>query len=434
MKTIADVSNDLFKKKAKYEKMLGSSIEAERNTAHKMIERIQGKLDELFNYQESRKPASAKKQTMAFGGWNHQFPDFLQQEDSFTNHLVPMSGNMAGNPPQTGLGGWDLIRNAFKSKNHYGGWYPFNRGQGQNAVDETQFIDPGFDVVADRGTTPRTLPQSPLPTGSPSAQPRSGAQIYHPSNHTPVKGPFTMPALAPSIDRSGIFSPNNRGVEQVGPQTRDIQARNINPDNIHHPNRSRDLNVDWNRMGQFGAGIAPYLADFASQRRTINRMQGPEEPIMNPLVHFNSALDVGAEVNEAQRMRRLREMNAMRYSPGSQQAMAEQGRGTAEYMRQRGGISQTKQNFAAQMQNQQAAMNAQISGSNVHNLNRHRRDVIDFENNRLAARQGSTTGLIQNIMNMMAEGRMRDHDKQRMKILMGRFPQPIQDELGSLLG
>ncbi len=71
MATFADISKILASRKGKYEKMSKSYIKAERNTANRMINRINQRMDALFDLQETLKainPEQKPKPEMALGG------------------------------------------------------------------------------------------------------------------------------------------------------------------------------------------------------------------------------------------------------------------------------------------------------------------------------------------------------------------------------
>lgn len=88
-KTYAEVAEELGKKKGKFEKKLKSNNTPSINTANKMLDRIDGGLDLLFDFQEEGKTQDNEPQEFAWGG------------DLYTNPYQSLNPALIPNPVST---------------------------------------------------------------------------------------------------------------------------------------------------------------------------------------------------------------------------------------------------------------------------------------------------------------------------------------------
>ena len=93
-KTYAEVSEDLGKKKGKFEKKLSSNFQPSKNTANQMIERIDNTVDLLFDAQEASKPQPKETEEFALGGYiNPLTPTFETTKNLPTITPISNVGN-----------------------------------------------------------------------------------------------------------------------------------------------------------------------------------------------------------------------------------------------------------------------------------------------------------------------------------------------------
>jgi hypothetical protein len=451
MKTVAAMSKYLAKRKASYEKGMASPIEAERNTAHRMLDRITKRTDELFDFQESTKEPNVQTPMFFNGGYTNNVN--ADRKLGFPQQMTPIPQRYSGVPyhqyPNQSLPRHErffqeefyIPDNVKAQKLKENPDYKFAETDIQSGFSSPRnnssgpFVNPdgtrGLSVNAVKTQPQNLIPVTRIPIGTPEG----AAGILNkpvPSNNirdnvnTNVKNP-NVPEHREHISRMNSLPP--KGLATSNPlDTFKPEMRNVNPMVPSDPK-----NKDWSKLGEFASGLAPYLAEFAIRNNAINKMETPPSPTYLPPIHFNTALDTAADENTAKRMMRIRQLNAERYAPNSQALMGEYGKATADNSSILNQISQQRNNYRAQMENSQIAANQEVSSQNVQLSNFHNSELNQFVNDRLGAKANNAINLVQKITYLMQEGRMKEHDLKKLKIMSAKFPKPIQDQLNELL-
>lgn len=427
--TVADLSKYLSRRKANYEKKLASPIESERNTAHRMVRRVQDRIDSLFDYQESIK--APQGETAMFGGGGRTPPE-APRRSPWDNLKSAMK--LEGMPTRSEMFDRDLV----KIRPEAPKWDIFTqRAQGieagkvqvgRNAQTPIQVNHLGQRTYKGLQTPQETIAAAPPAVVTPETMLTESSQDPVWLDELQVEATGRNPRLSPIS--------SFKGIPTKGPEKPTLTPR------TEHTGPTSQAGAagmpvtkqnKWDKFGEFGLSIAPYLAEYATRNNAINKMQAPTEPTYIPPIHLNTALDTGADQTTAQRMMRTRQLNAERYAPNSQALMGEYGKATADNAGMLNQLSQQRNNHRAQMENAQVGANQEITGMNVQMSNWHDSELNQFMNDRVGAKAGNATNLLQKVSYAMAEGRMKDHDIKRLRVMMAKYPKDIQDALTKIL-
>lgn len=401
MTTYAKLSKYLANRQSKYEKQLASPIEAERNTAHRMLERIGKRKDELFEMQEAEKaPAPQEEVPMFFNGG------------------------------RTGFGASNRARRAWQLMAEHG-----REGDAINAhnIQESSVFptfntnNGGFEMpmplwrkAALKSMTPTPLVQTVNSASAPKTEPAAEPVATTGSAHT---APVTLPDK-PSFTRAKGKSSLNKTPEIS------MKAKEVTDLDIQDRTDLRDWGI-WDSselkgLGDFAKGFAPHLAGFAAKNYALGKVQKPSSPVYTPPTHLNKRLDTGADENMIRRLMRTRQMNAERNAPNAQAALGEYGKSTADAMTMHNQLSQQRANYRSQMENAEAGINSQTNAQNTYMANQHLSDMNAFENNKISAKANTITNLLDKYSMQLAEGRMKKHDITKMKIYLSRLPENLR--------
>lgn len=402
MNTYADISKYLASRKGRWEKKQDSPIEAERNTANRMIDRIDSRFDELFTTQEEHKKMLGIDENTPMKGFGDDLLTRLGR--------VRMSGHLPnGRYGITRPFEIDGMTGPARQADPYGfmDW-----GLDRDWLNTPVQPAPGIPVV--NGEKIRRL-FGELNDGSPARTPARTQPKVDPMHINPMKAKPIEPI------KKNIPVQNTPGIrpasEKILPK-----VRNKTPwDDI------------LDTVGDVAQFAGPALAEFAIRNKAIHNMEAPQEPLYSPGVKLNKAMDTSADENMVKRMIRSRKLNANRNAPNAQTAMGEYSKATADGMNMYNQINQQKNNYRAQMENSEAGMNFQNNAQNTYLANRHLEDMTEFQNNKTNARVGNTTNLINKVNQGLLERRMSKHDLKKLRILMAKYSPEVQDALRDLI-
>jgi hypothetical protein len=168
--------------------------------------------------------------------------------------------------------------------------------------------------------------------------------------------------------------------------------------------------------------------DYFSKMAAIRKMQAPPKPISSPMMWLNKNLNTGAERNAVSRNRISQERMADQI-PGQQAGTALKQKAGVNYLNQLSGIYDKEQNFATQMENTETAMNSQIMADNVYQQNAYNYGLNDFNNNRIAARQGAASTLLGNTSNVIRDTRDSNSEMTKWDLLMKQYDPTVSSDV-----
>lgn len=474
MATYADMAEKLAKKRAKYEKKLESKDPIAKNTAKRMIARIDGMMDQLFQEQEASKASDVNsKQEKA------EEPPF-EQNDSPKNKFSDLgSGELKNGKPSFPTGGvppnpfekyppnpfkkyehtlrypdvtnneelWDLAsRKSAKTmtndpKSRQAAWKNLQNFYSTNsaAIKEAKkngklpgnipITLEGWDSLGTEETKQlqKTLKDSDRDLGTYG---NNGDGVDG------IVGEVTMHQGTDFIKNNvpTLGAPSTKGVnptDDLDPTSKDDVDLDVGdtPDIEKYTPKKWHEKADWDKISQLGS----IGADFLNKRAAINKMETPEEPILQDPLDLNKGLDTRKSVNAASRMRRLQHLNAGNNFSDKQTAQAVKSKADSDFTRQMVGINQKENNYANQMENQERQVNNQIDASNVRRMNSFNKATTDFNNNQTSAKANSVSDALRKVQMFMRDKKLQKLDETKFDMLMKGFDNSVAAKVRAVM-
>jgi hypothetical protein len=357
-KTYAKEAEELGKKKAKYESKIPNTNEAVSNTGHRMAERMDMKLDQLFNEQEMKKqlalPPSiySSQPTMRYGG-------FLQRMwDGGTNPKFKPQTNINALPM---LGG--LYNSATNRRTAYGDYAGALAGLNTGQSRLYRQGDPNM---------PLNYQKLGVPILSTLARDKSGASTDYRYSGDDEFAPMQM-------RQSTLTAPNMaQNFKPVGP--------------LPVPKIGGDEGGATSNAVKNGDGIPwQYVDNLASGIATANT---PElaKPYYDPAVRMNTTYDINPQLQSARNARDASATNIRQNTVQGGAANSNMQQLYASSLDNANQLYAQKNNIENELKNKEILLN-----SGINSRNNDKRYAYDVENTK--RRAGIQQDIVENARN-----------------------------------
>ena len=272
---------------------------------------------------------------------------------------------------------------------------------------------------------------------------------YQPWNNFASTNPQYYPDVEP------IFDNTNWGeiLESQAADKRPITMQPIKPSNISIPLNTKSQQVvaspeipvtkvqpyqNWwdknkNSLGQFADTLGSSLVGYFGQQQAINRMKSPTAPIYTPGVTLNKNMETGSMYSDVNRAERTAQLNAQRFAPNAQSAMAGINRASGMAMGQRGKIADASTNYRNQMANRETELNWRNNMQNTMLANDYMNTVNAFDNNKVMAQANNFQQLMGNTQRGIGENKQRKLDLAKFQMLLNTVDPKVKENLMTIL-
>jgi hypothetical protein len=376
-KTYAEEAKELAKQKAKFEEKIPSTNEAVSNTGHRMSERIDMKLDNLFNEQEMKKmyamppSVSSSMATMRNGGNLPKYPLGVKLPYSLNQYQYGKGPGASINPlPRSG--GWNTDPRSLRPTN------AANRFGEYNAGTRGRAFGAGTGEYVAPGRTGSTGVVNPYPEPV-MMDKQTGSQFYvdkdfqdpNAIQHLPYresklepikfdKLPLTtLPAVKPTVGDDGTGGATAKAV------------RNGN-------------GIPWQ-----------YVDNLASGIMTANT---PElaKPYMDPRVDLNTTYDINPQLSSARNTRDAVNRSISASTPQGGASAANRQQLFASSVENENSLYAQKNNIENELKNKEILLN-----SGINSRNNDKRYAYDVEN--VKRRAGIQEDIVGNARNFAVD-------------------------------
>lgn len=420
-KTYADVAAMLAKKKRKYEEKLNSSDVLARNSATRMLQRIDSSLDNLFDEQEASKPKMKNGGYIKMG--NGGEPESTAPADymkfSIPQHMDPRLqpfldplGYFGAVPNYGKIGSVPATQDSSKPKDF--GLMPRldirkARGYGQTYHGATPKRMPGPVTQTSTTTTPATAKRKVISPSTVVAKTQTVEQA-------PVKREMiTAPNALPTLNSFKEVKPPSLGKTPLSPFS---NAKGRKPLTINTDGLLR------------AASFALPFAEVGAGRRSIDRMAPPPSPLLEDPVRMNTNFNINPQLIDARKAQTTLN-NAANSNVSSASANALRALGFVTRLDQAGKAYTMKENAENQMKNRLAGINSQVAGRNVNRLNYFNDAATRFKNDREVAIFNNNRALFDRLQTAVTDMRLESRDKKMLQLMAKQYdPGVVRRALG----
>jgi hypothetical protein len=368
-KTFAQVAEMLGNKQAKFEERLNKASDSiARNSAQRMLDRIEDSKDRLFNSQEALKVPQAPVGVSQFGAGGETDPPTSEAEkEKALKEYQEAYAHHAKMRQAIGTNDTELLNATPGAK-----WGPYTTNDLTSDLARAQELrkKAGLGLVEDAKLT----------------LPHAGQQI---------RGTFNQLA-GTHYGSGGNVSQHGWGADLL-------------------KKASGWVSDNKGAIGDTINSVMPFV-DNAYASKTINNMQAPVDPILQKSAQINTNYNINPQLlaNRDTNTILNKSIDASNTSGGS--AQNQKIAAFAKRMGTTGQLYGQKNQVEGQLEDKQRIINTQTENANIDTMNQFNEATRGFKNNQMVERMNNMSNVSTDAMQMFKDNKMFEMDKQRMEL------------------